>query len=510
MTKKRVALVGIFHESNSFAEGVTGLDMFQLHTLQRGAEVWAQRGRQSAAGAYISVLEEAGFEAVPIVLAYASPGPVVTDEALRQLWAMAAAELRCCGALDAVLFTAHGAGVSEVERDMDGWWLSQLREAVGPDVPVMGLIDPHANVSRKMLAAVDVLLPFKRNPHTDVYERAIVVAKMLVGKLRGEINPVQAYCLTPMVMNIEKQHTESEPLAALVRSCDEVEKEAGILDASVLMGFHYADVEEMTSSVQVVADGDCELAKKTALKIGGMLWDNAEAFLPQIIEPDDALDRAIAAPKPVCLLDMGDNVGGGGSARGTWLLDALSRRQGLRSFFMMQDVAAVEAAHAAGAGSGVELVLGGADRAGRDGPDVTFSGRVEAFPGESFDDPTPRHGGTGTYRIGRSAVLRSDDGNRVVLVTTLRASLRSRLIFEHCGLRLEDFDVVVAKGVNAPLAAFDGRCPTFIRVNTSGATAVDLDTFEFHCRRQPLFPFERGFTPEWEALTVVAGRNGPL
>ncbi len=508
MKKKRIAIVGIFHESNSFAEGLTALDSFRLNTYQRGVEIFAQRGRKTAAGAYLSVLEGDEFDVVPILLAYANPGPVVADATLRYLWQEAEDELAAAGDLDAVLFSAHGAGVSEVERDMDGWWLSKLRLAVGAEIPIMGLIDPHANVSRAMVAAVNVLLPFKRNPHTDVYPRAEKVANLMVQTLRGEIRPVQAWCLTPMVMNIEKQHTESEPLATLVAACEEEETLSGIIDASVLMGFHYADVEEMTSSVQVIADGDAGLARGSALKVGRLLWDGAETFLPDLVSVEEAIDRAVPVAKPACLLDMGDNVGGGGSARGTWLLDSLAKRSQLRSFFMMLDVDAVAVAHQLGVGAEIDVVLGGADRAGRDGPDVVFRGRVECLPGESFEDATPRHGGNGVFRIGRSALLRSSDGNLAVLVTSLRTSLRSRLIFEHCGLRLEDFDVVVAKGVNAPLAAFDGRCPTFIRVNTSGATAVDLSTFEFHHRQRPLFPFERGFDPDWQKALVVAGGAG--
>lgn len=501
----RVAIFGIAHESNTFAEGVTTLELFQRDSILVGPDILSQRGRGSIAGGFISVLDDAGVEVVPILLTATTPGPVVADEALRRMWSSAEEQFRRCGKLDGVLFALHGAGVSEVERDMDGWLLSRVREIVGPSVPIMGTIDPHANVSKRMLAAADVLLPYKRNPHTDAHKRSLIVAELMVGKLRGKIHPVQAYCLPPMVMNIEKQHTESEPLLSFVRMCEAAEKESGIIDASVLMGFHYADVEEMTSSVQVIADGDAKLARDTALRIGRSLWERADEFLPDLIDSDKAIDLATAktTPKPVCLLDMGDNVGGGGSARGTWILDALSRKKGIRAFLMMMDVAAVEAACAAGEGAAVDLVLGGSDRREWDGPSVGFIGRVERLPGESFDDPTPRHGTGGTYHLGKCALLRSDDGNLVVLAIDRRAALRSRMLFDHCGLKLEDFDVILAKGVNAPVAAFDGRCPTFIRVNTPGATAVQLDLFEFKHRRYPLFPFERNFSSDWDGLLVM-------
>ena len=47
----------------------------------------------------------------------------------------------------------------------------------------------------------------------------------------------------------------------------------------------------------------------------------------------------------------------------------------------------------------------------------------------------------------------------------------------------------------SPVAAYEEVCPTFIRVNTSGATSADLDSFRYAHRRKPLFPFEDA---EWK------------
>ncbi len=40
-------------------------------------------------------------------------------------------------------------------------------------------------------------------------------------------------------------------------------------------------------------------------------------FMPDLIDVDQALDQAESSPQPVCLLDIGDNVGGGSPADGT-------------------------------------------------------------------------------------------------------------------------------------------------------------------------------------------------
>ena len=50
--------------------------------------------------------------------------------------------------------------------------------------------------------------------------------------------------------------------------------------------------------------------------------------------------------------------------------------------------------------------------------------------------------------------------------------------------------MIVAKGVNAPIAAYAPVCKTFIQVDTPGVTTAAMARLPFHHRRRPLFPFE--------------------
>jgi microcystin degradation protein MlrC len=61
---------------------------------------------------------------------------------------------------------------------------------------------------------------------------------------------------------------------------------------------------------------------------------------------------------------------------------------------------------------------------------------------------------------------------------------------EGCGVDPRGFRYLVAKGVNAPIAAYRDVCETFIRVNTCGSTCADLTKLVYRRRRRPLFPFE--------------------
>ena len=58
------------------------------------------------------------------------------------------------------------------------------------------------------------------------------------------------------------------------------------------------------------------------------------------------------------------------------------------------------------------------------------------------------------------------------------------------GIDPASFHCIVAKGVNAPLAAYREVCPSIIRVDTPGSTAATMTRFYFRRRRRPMYPFE--------------------
>ena len=53
-----------------------------------------------------------------------------------------------------------------------------------------------------------------------------------------------------------------------------------------------------------------------------------------------------------------------------------------------------------------------------------------------------------------------------------------------------DFQILIAKGVHAPVAAYGPVCTLLMRVNATGATAADMRIFSYQYRRRPMHPFE--------------------
>jgi microcystin degradation protein MlrC len=91
--------------------------------------------------------------------------------------------------------------------------------------------------------------------------------------------------------------------------------------------------------------------------------------------------------------------------------------------------------------------------------------------------------------MGPTALVETQE-NTTIMITSKRTAPFSLQQLLHCGINPVDFDAIVAKGVQAPIAAYKSICPTIIRVNTRGVTNADMRQLRYENRRKPLFPFE--------------------
>ncbi len=486
----RVGIIALLHESNTFIARQTTLDHFHEHLLLTGEAIREQlTDTHHEIGGFFEGLAAAGITALPLLAARAVPfGPLSTDafatlleEMYTQLWG--------AGNLDGILVAPHGATVSESFRDADGHWLAKLRRYVGPDLPLIGTLDAHANLSQEMVDATDALIAYRTNPHLDQRARGIEAAALMAATLSGEVRPTQRVAFPPLAINIERQCTSDAHLRPLYELADKQLDDPRILSNSILLGFPYSDVEEMGTSAIVVTDNDPQLANEKAHDLGRYLWQHREDYVGHLIGIDEALDSAERLNGPVCLLDMGDNVGGGSPADGTHLAHALHARGVKNSFICLYDPQSVQQAVHAGIGTRCQLSLGGKTDALHGEPLSDMFTIIGLYDGK-FDEPEPRHGGLTHCDQGPTAVVRSDRDHTVML-TSKRMPPFSLQQLISCGIDPKQFQILVAKGVNAPIAAYAPVCHHLIRVNTPGCTSADMTSLEFEFRRRPMFPFER-------------------
>lgn len=490
----RVGIIGLAHESNTFYPTRTSLEDFRKVVLVEGdgpIRAVYQKAYHEIGGFLEALDGETDMLAVPLFAANAVPSGAIAPEAERELLRRMFAALESAGKLDGLLVAPHGAGVGVEHPDLDGHWLTEVRQRVGPAMPIICTLDPHANLSARMIAATDATIAYRTNPHLDQRQRGVEAGKLLARTLRGEVKPVQAAAFPPIAINIERQLTAASPCKEMYDRFNGWLARPGILAGSVILGFPYADVAEMGSAFSFTADahhGGRDLAQQAADDMAAYLMDRRDSFRGVLHSVDEALNLAVQMPPPVCLLDMGDNVGGGSPADGTLIAQGLLNRKMGPSIVCIFDPAAARAAHSAGKDTEITLSIGGrADPA--QGAPLQGRFRVTHLSTGRFEEHEARHGGQSVYEMGLTAVLQLDQLS--IVVNSIRTPPFSLGLLLSTGVQPAAYRYLIAKGVHAPVAAYAPVCKSMIRVNTPGITTADMLQLPYQHRRKPLFPFEQ-------------------
>src|SRR5438552_7200374 len=146
----RIAIGGISHETSTFAKTRTTLaDFADGFGLFRGPQILERfRGTNICTGGFIEGAQRHGFELVPLLWGFAYPSGLITAEAYTALKGELLERLRneqTHGGVDGVLLDLHGAMVVEGIEDADGDIITAVRDAVGPDCPIVVTFDLHSN-----------------------------------------------------------------------------------------------------------------------------------------------------------------------------------------------------------------------------------------------------------------------------------------------------------------------------------------------------------------------------
>jgi len=517
----RVGILSLIHESNTFSHTPTTLEMFRRDGILTGSEIadHFSNGFHEISG-FLEGLKEEKIEAAPLFYASTPPSGRITGDACDTLIDLMFEQVEGSIPLDGFLVAPHGANAGEGEdyHDLDGFWLSRLRHEIGPDTPIICTIDPHANLSSRMIAACDATIAYRTNPHLDQKLRGLEAASLMARTLRGEVRPVQEAAFPAVAIGIERQDTSDLPCLSLYEQADRWLAKKGVISNSIVLGFPYADVPEMGSSFIAVTDNDRKLARRMVDSMSQYLIEHRCKFVGEFVSIPDAVDAALDEEGPVCLLDMGDNVGGGSTADGTYIAyELLSRskvqgrgnlrrqgsvfgqksarvqggaleKRGVKAFLCLYDPGAVAQSVEAGVGNRLRLSMGG-KQDDRHGPPIESDVQVRGIFNGQFSETTIRHGGKTAYDMGQTAVVEMESGLTISL-TTRRTVPVSLGMMTSLGLDPSQFQVLIAKGVHAPTAAYAPVSKRLIRVNTPGATSADMRTFTYRYRRRPLYPFE--------------------
>ena len=478
--RSRVLFGGIWHETNSFCPVATDLDAFRRFALvESEALLSAYRGTNTEIGGFVAEAKQQDFELIPTLFAGAIPSGLVSRAALNHLVGTITARVRQ-GGFDGVFLAVHGAMVAEGIWEADAYIVQQVRDAIGPDVPLVVTFDLHGNISPPLVDAADVLIGYDTLPHVDMAERGREAAQIVRRLLDGEPRPHKAFRKLPMLTVPQMQGTEAEPMREIMAELHGIERRRDIVTASVAPGFPYTDVPHLGMAVLAYGDG----ADLAVAQLAELIWSRREQFRPHLLSPDEAVRRAMAEPRgPVFLTEPADNVGGGAPGDGTTLLAAMiaARAQGT---VVMWDPLAAALATSAGVGQRFSGKIGGRTLS-LHGPPVAIAGCV-AFAGNVAYQRDAAYMTGQHVDLGLVATVEME-GIKVVL-TSERAMPFDTLHLRCAGIVPERERIISLKCGSNWRAAFGTMAAAQYYVDTPGICSSNIERVPLTRLRGAYFP----------------------
>ena len=510
MADETVLLGGFSHETNTFASGTTDRSLFQQRREYFSDEIREEMaGTNSCEGGVIDVADAEGVDLVYTVSASATPSGVVTEDAYEFYTGQILDGVEEHGDdLDGVVLCLHGAMVPEGMDDGEGPLVTQVRDRVGPDVPIAVTLDLHGNITDELVAGADALIAYEEYPHTDTGETGRRAMRVLTQTMRGDLDPAMHIERPPVLAMGPKQNTRKGPMAEVMATAREYEERDDIVKVNVFPAFHQADVPSMRFSVPVVATSE-DAAREVSRELAAHIWERRESFIGDYPEPRAAVQQAkqlvadgATEDGPVVMADVGDNPGGGGAADGTTVLrELLDQELTNAGFAIMRDPEAVEQCVEAGVGERVVLTVGGKTDDMHGDPIEELDGYVKAITDGEFENTGPM--GTGSKNhLGRAVHLQCgrEDGVSVLLTENRMQPLDAE-IWRHLGIQPERLDVLVVKSTNHFRADYEPMSCTVIPINSIGLVSMDPRNFDFQHISRPQFPLDEMSDddyPDWD------------
>lgn len=490
----RIAIGGFLHESHSFAPLPTRWRDF-LHPggfppLQRGGTglLDALRPTSVPAAGAIAAAEELGAEMAPLAWAFANPAGPVTAKAFERIAALilaALSEALETGPLHGVYLDLHGAMLAEGFPDAEGELLRRVRAVAGPDLPITASLDPHANMTARMVDLADVLVPFRTYPHVDMPAAGARAVHLLAERIRRGAAWEKSFRQVDFLIPLTAQCTLVPPMSEVLAERARLAECHGLAELAFCFGFPYADFPGCGVAVAAFGPGAAATeaaASALAHDIERREPDFAGGAIPVEAGVAEALRVAAGATRPVVLADTQDNPGGGGHGDTTGLLAELIRQgAGGAVLGLINDAESAAACHAAGEGATLDLSLGGrSDNA----PLAVRAAVVERLTDGRFTCTGPMARGN-LADLGPTALLRVAPGVRVIVVSRKMQAL-DQALFRHAGVEPAEQRIVALKSSVHFRADFQPIAERVIVVAAPGPVVADPALLPFRNLRPGL------------------------
>jgi microcystin degradation protein MlrC len=489
----RFASGGISHETNTFATHPTTLEDFIRDSggdpdFPPQSIVARFAGSATIHGGYLDAAASRGVEMVPLLLAAATPGGTVQAAAYRHLKTILLERLQAAMPVDGVLLDLHGAMVTETHEDAESDLIAAVRDLVGAATPIVATLDLHANITPRMADLADVLIGFDTYPHVDMGERGAEALHIIADIAAGKVKPTMAYRQLPLLTMPPLQCTLRQPMQSLLERLHALEREPGVLTATLSMGFPFADIHDAGVSVLVTTDGDPDLAESKAQAFADEVWRRRTEFNVELTPVRDVLRYVREKARGlVVLADGSDNPGGGAPCDGTVILQTLLDEGAEDAVVgILYDPETVAQAHRAGVGTTIDAVIGGkTDRL--HGDPVHTRAYVRVLSDGEFVYRGPMGRGLKGH-LGRTAVLVI--GGVEVVVAERRQQLRDAEMLRCVGIDPRHRRLLAVKSAVHFRADIGPLAERIFDADTPGVHRPDFAGYTYRRLRRPIYPLD--------------------
>jgi microcystin degradation protein MlrC len=486
----KLLIVECMQEISSFNPLPSQYENFHI---ERGEELYAQRGLNTAIGGALSVFEAApDVTLVPAIGARAGSAGLLSAEAWQRLSSeiLEAVKTRIAG-VDGIYVSLHGAMGADGELDPEGYLLTAIRRMAGPDMPIVISLDLHGILTDRMLRQIDGFAIYHTYPHIDFADTGRRAAQLLLELLRGGRKPVIARAVIPALVRGDELITRTGCYGDLIRECQRIERDGTAMAAGIMIGNPFTDVPELCSQVLVMTDDDESVARREAERLAQEFWPQRFRMQGKLIPLDRAIAQAGAIDGPVVFTDAADATSSGATGDSNAILKAL-RDAGYQKRVLAQivDPHAAAAAHKAGVGATIDATLGGFYDARRFEP-MPVRAEIQLLSNGRSRLETMKIG----LDAGPTAVLTFDNFTVVVLSRTV--SLFDRAMYYSNGLDPQDFDLIVVKSPHTEHHMYDGWVEKNFNIDAPGATSANLKSLGHTICARPMYPLDENveFTP---------------
>ena len=493
----RVGIGGFRHETNSFSSVITTVAKFQDLRYEFGQALIDNNigGVRTPLGGFIDEAEALGIDLAPSFYANATPSGHITPDTLETLTANLVDSLwqqHLQAPLDAIALTMHGAGVSDLSDDIEGYALEALRQRFGKEIAIGVTLDLHANVTEKMVVLSDVLMGVKCYPHVDEYENARALLQHLYNHVVNGVPIYQARRSLPWLLAPGGGVTLSGPAHDVQQLTIKMEEtNDDLLQATFFHGFPYADIPQ--AGVSVVTVAKTQLAADTvANAIAEYAWNRRNDFTPVTLSPSQAIDQALSlGDGPIVINESSDNPGGGAPGDGTHLLrEMLERNLPGSAFAGLWDPEVVQQAIAAGVGSKITCTLGAKADNLHGEPILLQDAYVKTISDGTYITKSPMGAGS-QATLGPSVLLQV--GNVSIGVSTSRRQTLDCNAFEILGINYQEMHILGLKSSQHFKAWWNDKAK-IVTCDPPGIHCSDMSVFDFKYANKAYFPLQN---PQW-------------